>query len=75
MHLLTFSLLTMALFVLVPVALLVFLVGHWRSSRGLSADERRLVTELRDTAEHLRGRIATLERVLDAEVPGWRNER
>ena len=72
---LTFSLLTMVFMVLVPVALVVFLVGRWRSSRGLSADEQRLVTELRETAERLHGRIATLERILDAEVPGWRTER
>lgn len=75
MNFLTFSLLTMVFMVLVPIALVVFLVGRWRSSRGLSTDEQRLVTELRETAERLNSRIATLERVLDAEVPGWRIER
>lgn len=75
MKLLTFSLLSMVFTVLVPIALVVFLVGRWRGSRGLSADEQRLATELRETAEQLRDRIATLERVLDVEVPGWRTER
>lgn len=49
---------------------------HYRSrlmtERSLSEAELRELKTLRDRAQRLEGRIATLERVLDAEHPQWR---
>jgi phage shock protein B len=54
----------------------IWIVGHyltrWRRSRKLSADDEKSLGELYDIARRMEGRIVSLERVLDAEVPGWR---
>lgn len=56
----------------------VWLVLHYRSKRqqgaSLSEGERRELEELVVTAERMTERIATLERILDAEAPEWRGE-
>ncbi len=62
-------------FMLAAIALIGHFVIRWRRTRGLSSEEERTVAALQETAERLQNRIATLEQVLDAEVPGWRIER
>ncbi|ENM5756437.1 envelope stress response membrane protein PspB [Vibrio mimicus] len=53
-----------------------WLVLHYRSKRraeaGLSEEEMRQLHTLSEKAERLRGRVETLERILDAEAPNWR---
>lgn len=65
----------LALTVVAPIAIIGHYITKWRASRGLSAEDERLIAELWDSAERLRGRVANLERVLDAEAPGWRSEQ
>jgi len=60
--------------VVLPVWIIVHYVTKWRTQRGLSAQDERLLAELWEIANRLEGRIHTLERVLDAEAPGWRNK-
>jgi phage shock protein B len=68
------------IFVLGVIALVVvapiWIVGHyltrWRRSRKLSAEDERSLGELYESARRMEGRIVALERVLDAEAPGWR---
>jgi phage shock protein B len=49
---------------------------HYRSRRRddaqLSADERATIEALTRTAERMESRIGALEKILDAEVPQWR---
>lgn len=40
---------------------------------SLNAEDEQKVAELRSIAERLEDRVRTLERVLDAEAPDWRN--
>ena len=62
-------------FILMPVAI-VWIVSHYRSksrvNSGLSEEEHRQLKELSDTAEEMAERIKTLESILDAENPEWR---
>lgn len=69
-----FTLGVLALTVVAPIAIIGHYVTKWRSARGLSADEERTIAELWETAERLKARVVNLERILDAEAPGWRNE-
>ncbi len=43
-----------------------------RSQSALTGDEQLALTELRHVAERMEARLVTLERILDAEAPGWR---
>ncbi|WP_232848779.1 envelope stress response membrane protein PspB [Bowmanella yangjiangensis] len=55
----------------------IWLILHYRSKKqvaqGLSKEEFTTLTELADKAEKMADRIQTLEAILDAEAPQWRN--
>jgi phage shock protein B len=44
-----------------------------RKSSGFSEDESRQVQELLNIADNMADRIKTLESILDAESPDWRD--
>lgn len=60
--------------VVAPVWIVFHYVTAWRSQRGLTAQDERMLAELWDIANRLEGRIHALERVLDSEAPNWRNK-
>lgn len=64
------------LFLVIVAPLWLFL--HYRSRRhtavGLSDDERTRLTALLAQTELLQQRVQTLERLLDADSPEWRQE-
>jgi len=64
-----------AIFVVAPLAILGHYVTEWRKSRGLSAQDEATLEELRKLADRLEDRLATMERILDDEVPDWRSRR
>lgn len=51
---------------------------HYRhrteTRRALNAEDERVLADLRALAERMENRVQTLERILDAESPGWRNK-
>jgi len=55
----------------------IWLVLHYRSKRqvnqGLSESEYIQLSELSELADKMSDRIKTLEAILDAESPEWRN--
>ena len=66
--------------VIAPFALIAWIVKlkHDRRMRaigaqGLGADEQRAVAEMNDVARRMEQRIENLERILDAELAGWRS--
>lgn len=56
----------------------IWLVLHYRSKRqvsqGLSEEEYIQLSELSELADKMADRIQTLEAILDAETPDWRNK-
>ncbi len=56
----------------------IWLILHYRSkkqiSQGLSEEEYNQLSELSETADKMAERIKTLEAILDAETPDWRNK-
>lgn len=55
----------------------IWLIMHYRSRKqvgqGLSETELKSLQNLSDKAEAMADRIQTLESILDAESPDWRN--
>jgi len=56
----------------------IWLVLHYRSKRqisqGFSEEEYIQLSELSELADKMTDRIKTLEAILDAETPDWRNK-
>ncbi len=74
-ELMTFTGISMVLFMIFVAP--VWLVMHYRSKKqvgqGLSETELRTLQNLAEKAEVMADRIETLESILDAEAPDWRN--
>jgi phage shock protein B len=70
--------LTVVLIVLISVLGPIWIVFHYRAKARtgltLSANEAAMVENLGQTAKRLEQRVATLERILDTEVPAWRGQ-
>ncbi len=71
----TFTGISMMLFMIFVAP--VWLIMHYRSKRqvsqGLSETEIKSLQNLAEKAEVMADRIETLENILDAEAPDWRN--
>lgn len=71
------EIITAPLIIFMIVVAPIWLVLHYRSKRdvnqGLSPDEYIQLSELSEVADKMNERIKTLETILDAETPGWRN--
>jgi phage shock protein B len=56
----------------------IWLILHYRSkgqvSQGLTEEEYIQLSELSELADTMSDRIKTLEAILDAETPDWRNK-
>ena len=56
----------------------IWLILHYKSKRqvsqGLSEEEYVQLSELSEMADKMADRIKTLEAILDAETPDWRNK-
>jgi phage shock protein B len=55
-----------------PLVVVLHYVTKWKSSRGLSNDEQKMLEELWRDAQKMESRINTLETILDDQVPDWR---
>jgi phage shock protein B len=47
-------------------------ITQWKKHGGLTVEDERLLDDMHDTARRLDERLATLERILDAQDPSWR---
>jgi phage shock protein B len=72
-----FELTGVTLIIFMAVVAPIWLILHYRSrkqvSQGLSETEIRSLQNLSEKAELMADRIQTLESILDAEAPDWRN--
>jgi phage shock protein B len=58
--------------VVAPLWIIFHYVTLWRQARRLSGEDEKTLGELWQSAQRMESRIDALERVLDAEAPGWR---
>lgn len=60
--------------IVAPLWLIIHYSTRWRSARTLSADDEKILADLWESVPKMEGRIKNLERILDAEVPHWREQ-
>ncbi|MGB0664164.1 MAG: envelope stress response membrane protein PspB [Pontibacterium sp.] len=58
-----------------PLWLVLHYISSWRSARSLSAEDKQSLAIALEEAERLEQRVLTLERILDAEQPNWRQSQ
>ncbi|MDE2581698.1 MAG: envelope stress response membrane protein PspB [Rhodospirillales bacterium] len=58
--------------VVAPIWIVAHYATNWRTARMLSREHERTLAEIWDLTQRLEGRMETLERILDADAPGWR---
>ena len=47
-------------------------ITKWKSQAGLTTEDENLLDELHELARRLDDRMVTIERIMAAENPGWR---
>jgi phage shock protein B len=63
----------LTLTIVVPLALILHFVTKWKQSREISGDDEQLLEELYAQSQRMEERLATLEKILDDELPEWRS--
>lgn len=63
----------LALTVCFPLWLIFHYVTKWKSAKGLSAEDEKMLSEVWESTNQMEERIKTLERILDIEAPNWRS--
>ena len=46
--------------------------SQWRKAKGISIEDERLLDDLHDTARRLDQRLDSIERIIAADNPGWK---
>lgn len=59
--------------VVAPIWIVAHYVTRWRTTKTLTGEDEKLIQELWESASRMEGRIRTLEKILDAEAPHWRD--
>jgi phage shock protein B len=63
----------LTLTIVAPLALILHFVTKWKQSREISGDDEQLLEELYAQSQRMEDRLATLEKILDDELPEWRS--
>ncbi len=58
--------------VCLPLWIIFHYVTKWKTSKGLSPEDEKMLSEIWESANRMEDRINTLERILDIETPNWR---
>lgn len=45
----------------------------WKQAKTLTVDDENLLDDLHDTARRLEERVVTIERIMAADNPNWKN--
>jgi phage shock protein B len=62
----------LAIFVGMPWLFLHY-TTKWKQAKTLTIDDEKLLDDLNDTARRLEERVITIERIMTAENPNWKN--
>ena len=61
---------------LITVCLPLWIIFHYitkmKTSKGMSPEDEKMLSEVWESANKMQERINTLERILDIEAPDWR---
>ncbi len=74
----TFVLMILVITVVAPIWIIFHYITLWKKMKPRDSDENGVqdsdLRSLAETARKLDDRVQTLEKLLDAEAPGWRNK-
>lgn len=62
-------------FIVLPLWIVLHYVTAWKKSKILTPEDEQTLSDLYRLAEKLEERVRVMERILDDEVPDWRNRR
>jgi len=60
--------------VIVPLWLVFHYITKWKTAKGLTVEDEKILQDLWETARRMESRVNTLETILDEERPGWRKK-
>jgi len=60
------------LFIALPWILLHY-SSQWRKAKGITIEDENLLDDLHDTARRLDARLESIERIIAADNPGWKD--
>lgn len=55
-----------------PIWIVFHYITKWKTSKGLTPEDEKMLSEIWDSTNRMEERIVTLERILDIEAPNWR---
>jgi phage shock protein B len=58
--------------VVVPTWIVFHYITKWKTSKGLTPEDEKMLSEIWESSNRMEERIVTLERILDIEAPTWR---
>jgi len=58
--------------IVVPLWLIFHYITKWKTSKGLTPEDEKMLSEIWESVSRMEERIVTLERILDVESPSWR---
>ncbi len=59
--------------VVAPLLIIFHYITKWKEMKSFTPEDEASIGDMRSVADRLEGRIHTLERILDDEVPNWRS--
>lgn len=60
--------------VVAPLWIIFHYITKWKSAKGLTGEDEKMLQELWESAQRMESRINALETILDEERQGWRNK-
>jgi phage shock protein B len=60
--------------IVLPIVIVMHYLTKWKATKGLSADEQRLLEDLWRDTQAMQSRLNALETILDSEAPDWRKK-
>ena len=61
------------LVVVVPLWIIFHYITKWKSMKGLTPEDEKMLSEVWESTNKMEERINTLERILDIASPNWRS--
>ena len=55
-----------------PIWIVFHYITKWKTSKGLTPEDEKMLSEVWESANRMEERIDTLERILDIDSPDWR---
>ena len=55
-----------------PIWIVFHYITKWKTSKGLTSEDERMLGEIWESTRKMEDRIVNLERILDIEAPTWR---